>query len=108
MYILMLFKLPTICEACARRQLPEDQCKCIDVNPEVSLSLETDGSFENLGSHVATGTHLWVGLGEDGDRERESEGDRKVLKYVYIGFAQYCNNSILHELVCPKSALSIM
>ena len=48
----------TVCGRAACSQLPEHQAQCVHVYPQEGVPLEVDGSFKNLGSHVATGPHL--------------------------------------------------
>ena len=45
---------------CAGGKFPEDESEGVDVDPEVGLSLEADGSLQDLWRHVATGAHLRV------------------------------------------------
>ena len=74
--------LLTVREVCTRCKFPENEGKCIDINPQVGLSLETYGTFKNLWGHVATGPNLVSyreGRGErrEGGREEGREGVRE-------------------------------
>lgn len=48
----------TVGSLAASGQFPQHQAQCVHVDPQEGVSLEVDGSLQDLGGHVPPGPHL--------------------------------------------------